>query len=97
MFRLLYLLISTVMLLMPFTDPKSKWLVGGVELYGYFFIFCIIVYIPLMVAAFVFFVKSLLMFVRKKELRKGSLSLAAAVIGAVALYGFNYWVFNDIY
>lgn len=97
MFRIFYFLISALLLLMSFTEPQSKWSVGGVELYGYFFVFCIVVYVPLMAAALLFFARSLVVIVKTRKLRNGVMPLVSAFAGAIALYEFNYWVFNVIY
>lgn len=97
MLRLIYSLLSVLLLLMSLTDPKSKWPIGGVDLYGYFFVFCVVLYVPLMVATFVLFVRSLVVLFRAKSLRAGFFSMAAASMGAIALYSFNYWVFSEIY
>ena len=95
-FKLLYLLVSTMLLLMSLTDPRSECL-AGVELYSYIFVFCVLVYIPLMVAVFVFLARSLIVFFWWHNFWGGGVSLATAVIGGAALYCFDWWVFNYIF
>lgn len=105
MFRYFYFLVSALLLLMSFTDPKTKWSVKGglfgadisVDIYGGLFVFCTVLYIPMMVFAFYYFVKALVAFFKSKSLQGGFSSLATAVVGVVALYSFNHWVFSEIY
>ncbi|MCP1521302.1 hypothetical protein J2Y74_005612 [Pseudomonas migulae] len=97
MFRYLYFFVASVLLLMSFTNPKTKWSMVGVDVYGSLFVFCMIFYIPMMVFSFYYFLKSLMNFFKYKSTRDGLSFLAFSVVGVVALYSFNHWVFSEIY
>ncbi|MFJ4197422.1 hypothetical protein [Pseudomonas sp. NPDC089534] len=97
MLRTFYFLLSALLLMVSFAGAKSKWAVGGLDLYGILFFICIVVYFPLMVVSFCFFVSSLVVLYRTRCLQRTLSPLVASATGAVALYRFNYWVFNDVY
>lgn len=97
MFRYLYFFVAAVLLLMSCTDPKTKWSMAGIDVYGSLFVLCMIIYIPMMAFSFYYFVKALISFFRYKRSREGFLFLASSVVGVVALYSFNHWVFSEIY
>ncbi|MGF6126338.1 hypothetical protein QF019_001546 [Pseudomonas frederiksbergensis] len=97
MFRYLYFFVVAVLLLMSCTDPKTKWSIVGFDVYGSLFVFCMVLYIPMMVLSFYYFIKALTNFFKYKKSRDGLLFLASSVVGVVALYSFNHWVFSEIY
>lgn len=94
---LFILFMSSVFLLVSFSDPQSKWSLAGVELHGYLFAFCLFVYVPLMVVCFCLSVKCVVGFVKLRSLRGELLSLVSVFVGAASLYKFNSWVFGEIY
>lgn len=100
-----YFFVCSAFWLMTFTDPKSQWPVNG----GFFgldaeadahvglFVFCTFLFVPLMVVAFCYFVKSIVMSAKSKSLRVGIPSLMASMFGVAALYRFNQWVFREVF
>ncbi|WP_150657706.1 hypothetical protein [Pseudomonas fluorescens] len=97
MINYFYFLTSAVFLLMSCTDPKTQRSIAGVDVYGSLFVFCMVLYIPMMVFSFYYFVKALTRFFKYKNSRDGVLFLASSVVGVVALYSFDHWVFSEIY
>ncbi|WP_185753133.1 hypothetical protein [Pseudomonas fluorescens] len=97
MFRYLYSFVAAGLLLMSCTDPKTKWSIAGVDVYGSLFVLCMVLYIPMMAFSFYYFVKALINFFKYKSSRDGFSFLAFSVVGVVALYSFNHWVFSEIY
>lgn len=93
----LYFFVAAILLLMSFTDPKTEWTVNGADVYGSLFVFCTVLYIPLMGCAFYYFVKSVVVVFRSKRLQGGFHPLVITAVGVVALYSFNHWVFSEIY
>jgi hypothetical protein len=92
-----YFIVSAILLLMSFTDPKTEWSVNGADVYGSLFVFCAVLYIPLMACAFYYFVKAVVVVFRSKHLQGGFHPLVVTAVGVVALYSFNHWVFSEIY
>lgn len=97
MIRYFYFFVSAILLFMSFTDPKTRWLVSGADVYGSLFVFCAVLYIPLMACVFYYFVKTVVVVFKSKRLQGGFHSLVATAVGVVTLYSFNHWVFNEIY
>lgn len=103
--NIFYFLMSAILLLLSFTDPKSKWTVGfsffgsskTIDMYGYLFVFCAALYVPMMVFALYYLVKAIVVFVRSKSFQRGMSPLFTSVVGVVALYSFNHWVFSEIF
>lgn len=91
-----YFFVTAILLLMSFTDPKSEWSVNGVDVYDSLFVFCTVLYIPMMAFAFYYFVKVVVVVFRSKRLQGGLHSLVVTAVGVVALYSFNHWVFSEI-
>jgi hypothetical protein len=97
MLRYFYFFVAAVLLLMSCTDPKTQWSIDGFDVYRSLFVFCMALYIPMMALSFYYFVKALTRFFKYKNSRDGFLLLASTVVGVVALYSFNHWVFSEIY
>lgn len=97
MINYFYFLTSAVFLLISCTDPKTKWSIAGVDVYGSLFVFCMVLYIPMMAFSFYYFVRALTRLWKCKSSRDGFLFLASSVVGVIALYSFNHWVFSEIY
>lgn len=100
-----YFLVSALLLLLSFTDPKSKWLVsfeflgftGLVDVYRGLFVFCMALYIPMMAFVFCFFVRAIAGFVKSKNFQGGIYFIVASAVGVIALYRFDHWVFSEIF
>lgn len=97
MINYFYFLTSAVFLLMSCTDPKTKWSIAGVDVYGGLFVFCMFFYIPMIAFSFYYFVRALMNFFKYKRSHDGFSFLVSSVVGVVALYSFNHWVFSEIY
>lgn len=97
MFRYLYFFVAAVLLLMSCTDPKTKWSIAGFDVYGSLFVFCMVLYVPMMAFSFYYFVRALMNFFKYKRSHDGFSFLFSSVVGVVALYSFNHWVFSEIY
>lgn len=103
--NILYFLMSAILLLLSLTDPKSKWTVDfgffgsskTIDMYGYLFVFCMVLYAPMMVFAFYYLVKAVVAFVKSKSFQGGISPLVTSVVGVVALYSFNHWMFSEIF
>ncbi|MCP1442623.1 hypothetical protein J3D54_001755 [Pseudomonas sp. GGS8] len=103
--NILYFLVSALFLLLSFTDPKSKWSVNveffgcseTFDVYGGLFIFCMVLYIPMMVFAFCYLVRAIVAFVKTKNFQGGISFLATSIVGVIAIYCFDHWVFSEIF
>jgi len=101
----IYFFVCAAFLLMTFTDPKAQWLVNGslfgmdgeVDVHVGLFVFCTVLFIPLMVITFCYFAKSIVMSAQSKRLQRGISPLLASIFGMAALYQFNQWVSREVF
>ena len=105
MYRYLLLIFSAIMLLVTFNSPTSIWLVDfelfGHRIYGnlfyWLFMVSIAAYIPLAIGGGGLFLYDLTkLFQNKRRRQVINLVVSSAIIFA-ALYGFNSWVFEEIF
>jgi len=105
MYRYLLLIFSAIMLLVTFNSPTSTWLFDfelfGYRIYGnlfyWLFMVSIVAYIPLAIGGGGLFLYDLIKLFQSKRRRQViNLVVSSAVIFA-ALYGFNSWVFEEIF
>lgn len=104
MIRYFYLGVSALLLLMSFTHPRSQSSVVDlnslsvpVNFYELLFLFCIVIFIPMMAVAFYYFLSALSLYVRQRSLRAGSSVLLLSIVISTALYSFNHWVFSELF
>lgn len=100
-----YFFVCAAFWLITFTDPKSQWPINGgflgldaqADVHAGLFLFCIVLFAPLMVVAFCYFAKSIVMSAKSKSLCVGIPSLMTSMFGVAALYRFNQWVLREIF
>lgn len=104
MIRYFYLGVAALLLLMSFTQPRSQqaslsWgrLFLPDSMYEFLFLFCIVIFIPMMGVAFYYFFKGFTVFLAQRSLRSGLPVLLVAVAVTISLYSFNAWVFREIF
>jgi hypothetical protein len=105
MYRYLLLTFSAIMLLVTFNSPTSIW-PFDFEFFGYrihgnlfywLFMVSVVAYIPLAIGGGGLFLYDLIkLFQSKRRHQVINLVVSSAVIFA-ALYGFNSWVFEEIF
>jgi hypothetical protein len=102
--RYFYLGSSGLLLLMSVTHPRTQSSIVDVEslaflvgLYDSVFLFCVVIFIPMVVVAFYYFVSALNIFWRQRSLRVGTPILLLFIVISTALYSFNYWVISELF
>lgn len=105
MCRYLLLIFSEITLLVTFNSPTSVWPFDfeffGCQIHGnlfyWLFMVSIVAYIPLAIGGGGLFLYDLIQLLKSKRRRQViNLVVSSAVIFA-ALYGFNSWVFEEIF
>ncbi len=95
MFRYLFLAVSAIFLLISFTHPRGEHPSNIV--YEWLFLFCMISFIPMMVVALYYFLKSIGLLLTQKKLRAGFFDFLVFAAVSTALYSFNKWVFHELF
>lgn len=104
MIRYVYLCFSALLLLMSVTHPHTQSSIVDLEslsflpgLYESLFLFCIVIFMPMMVVAFYYFVSALSILLLRRSLRAGTPVLLLSIVVSTALYSFNHWVFSELF
>lgn len=104
MLRYYSLAVSALLLLVSFTHPRAQqpslslgWLTFPTSWYESLFLFCVVIFIPMMGVAFYYFVKGISVSLKQRSLRAGLASLLVAIVASIALYNFNKWVFSELF
>ncbi|WMI99843.1 hypothetical protein RBU55_30665 [Pseudomonas chlororaphis subsp. aurantiaca] len=103
--RYFFILISLVMLSLSFVEPKAPWrfsadfmgLLFPLDVYTFFFVVCVFLYLPMMAVGFYFFVKSVVRLVRFRDYRGGFEALFLFAVIVVGMSRFGDWVVYEIF